>query len=162
MDEFRKPLTVVVDSREKKALVFPKSVMVYDSLCGRPRRLLVSTVREKMEAGDYMLRGYEDVVRVERKGSYREVEGNMLTRDIERQVRAFKKLEGASVFKGLFLETRGTDEAMSLMLQLVKQFGVDVLWMPTGRSAGVKMEAGAMVLQYMVSCVLTHIKKGQS
>jgi len=80
--------TVIVDSREKRPLLFPSHLIVLDPTV-RPSPSAVKTIRlatrvEKLgpehpevNRGDYYLEGYPDRVIIERKGSIDEIAMNM-------------------------------------------------------------------------------------
>jgi len=95
-------VTVLVDSREQKPLLFPK-IMVAG---GRGRQIVTETV--KLGAGDYMLKSYlhdGPCVIVERKASISEIFNNMLDpKDSRRQKRAFDKLVTACDYPILIIE----------------------------------------------------------
>jgi len=94
-------VTVLVDSREQKPLLFPKIMVVG----GRGRQIITETV--KLAAGDYMLdtRGLVRGVIVERKASISEIFNNMLDpKDRGRQKRAFDKLVTACDYPILLVE----------------------------------------------------------
>lgn len=79
-------LTVIVDTREQRPLMFPKVVVIG----GKGR--LVKVVSRKLDAGDYALAGAEDVCVVERKGSISEICKNMSCFDSARQNSSFERL----------------------------------------------------------------------
>lgn len=75
--------TILVDSREKHPLLFPKHMTMLDP--NRPvtlKRTVTVTLHPvtcALKTGDYLLQGYEDCTIVERKGSVREIAHNCLS-----------------------------------------------------------------------------------
>lgn len=96
-------LTVVVDSREKNPLLFSNSFEWTDQRM-KSRIVQVKTEVETVDAGDYYLRGYEDVVRIERKGSIAEVQQNLFGGDRGRAMRAFKKFQDSCEYPYLLID----------------------------------------------------------
>lgn len=78
-----KPLIICVDSREKKPLTLPSELMVDTGLV-RPSLVQVRSVVSRMETADYAIQGLERLALIERKGSLREIAGNVLTKDVKR------------------------------------------------------------------------------
>lgn len=159
--------TIMVDSREKIPLRFPKSLELFDVKIGKVRRVLLETRVDRLDAGDYTLKGFEGQVVVERKGSLREIYTNLLTGDAGRQVRAFDKLRQVEA-RALFLEMPPTDVvakpsqevpspggAFSLLMQMCRHFGMDVLWAPSLKSSQSKIISGTLVAHYLIGTVMS-------
>lgn len=99
-------LTVIIDSREKKGyeLPFPTNMQVHLRRSKLPTLVRVNTTVETLDAGDYTLKGFRDVVLVETKRSAREVADNLLTKDYRRASAAFERFKAASKYPLLVCE----------------------------------------------------------
>lgn len=97
-------IRIVVDSREQRPLLFPDSIDFYPFRDRHPHRVLVSTAKAKLDAGDYLLEGYEALAVVERKGSMSELYGNLFSSDFQRANDAFKRLSDACIYPYLLLD----------------------------------------------------------
>ena len=64
-----------------------------------------------METGDYALKGFEHVCLIERKGSVREINGNLRGRDRARFDRAITRLAESCLYPYVLLEFRPQDFA---------------------------------------------------
>jgi hypothetical protein len=87
-------VTVLIDSREKKPLLFPSWI---DFRCDRTLKvqpIQVKTKRVVMPAGDYTLEGYDHLAILETKRSLRELHNNVCS-DWKREVKALKRLSEA-------------------------------------------------------------------
>jgi len=87
-------LTAVTDSREHEGyrLPFPDFIKVHLRRSKTPTLIKIAREVDTMPAGDYTLKGFENVVLVETKRSAREVRENLLTPDFRRSSRAFDNL----------------------------------------------------------------------
>jgi len=94
-----KTLTVLVDTREQRPLMFPATL----SLFGRPTAL--QSKRRKLATGDYALVGAEQIALIERKAGVRELQKNLLTRDKRRTRRALDRLAAEAKYPILLLES---------------------------------------------------------
>lgn len=160
-------IPVLVDSREQNPLLFPPYLRWYDGMVAHNTKVVVST--QQLEAGDYAVWGFEDVVAVERKGSLDELAKNLLTADYSRQVRAFKKLQGAT-FRYLLVELTPKQAATpgysprdpclirSRLYDQLAAFGLSLLWVPPTKSVHERTTVGAHVLQLMWSHIWNDLK----
>lgn len=96
-------ITVIQDTREKRPLLFPKTVSLY----GRLHQVIV--LKRRMDAGDYCLLGLAGVCLIERKGSLNEIRQNFLTVDKHRMKRALDRLCAATGHPVLLLEASPAD-----------------------------------------------------
>jgi len=99
-----KRITVLVDSREQTPLLFPENMLWWPARASRPEHIRVVTKTTKMDTADYALDGYEHITLVERKGSMRELQGNLFTADYKRACAAFERLSEACTFPYLLLD----------------------------------------------------------
>ena len=84
-------IIVLVDSREKIKLEFPKAIHVFTEEQRNPKILPVLLESKQLNRGDYTLEGFEDVVGIERKGAVGEIVTNLMTTDRLRAMQAFRR-----------------------------------------------------------------------
>lgn len=143
----KKEWTIVQDTREKKPLRFPANLRVLDDHTAPHRVRMVTvrlhTVKEKLDTGDYLLRGFESTTIIERKGSLREVANNCLSRaDRPRFVECLTRLRDSCKHPVIMLEgtplsmarvQRGVQEpdaAVDALLRLVREYRIELLLLP--------------------------------
>lgn len=102
-----KKVTVLVDSREKLPLIFPENVRVAARRDRTPQLIRVTTQSERLETGDYTLRGTASRVIVERKGSFGELSQNLMTKDRARAFAALTRLAAETTNPYLLLDMGG-------------------------------------------------------
>ena len=161
-------VTVIVDTREQYPVRFPANVRIADPSCsGKGRLVGVTTVRRKMDAGDYCLEGWEECCAIERKGSPLELYKNLFDRkDKLRCGRAFTRLVTQVDHPYLMLESGPKDILtghlpydvdpellLSKVTQLVASYGLGLLWMPWKRASG-KSDMGIALVHLMLSHVI--------
>lgn len=156
-------IVVEIDNREKYPLVFPKTVSVRDKKTGKQFRVQVNTEMVKLDAGDYRIKGFENLVGVERKASVRELHNNFLTNDSDRQSRAFKKFEDAYEVCVLLLEcmpsefcvctpaVREPERVLDVFLNYVRESGYELLVLPKVKSIRQRQSVGLFLLHYMIN-----------
>ena len=143
----KKEWTIIQDTREKKPLKFPANLKVLDDNFPPCKQRMVTvrlhTVEEKLEAGDYLLRGHEGDTIIERKGSLREIAKNCLNeKDRVRFIKALVKLKDACTNPVLMLE--GTPLLMErpcqnvpnpacatdALMRLMKEYKIEFILLP--------------------------------
>ena len=77
--------TVLFDTREQHPIVFPSSEFCEGSFA------------TKLDTGDYTIRGYEDVVTIERKGNVSELAKNLCEARFERELERLNKFRFAYI-----------------------------------------------------------------
>ena len=81
----KREYVILQDTREKKPLLFPETILMLDETkppwFRRTVRVRLRVEKFPLKTGDYCLLGHESVGLVERKGSLREVAGYCLTKD---------------------------------------------------------------------------------
>lgn len=144
--------TLIIDSREKKPLIFPANIRVLSPSSpphqAKTNLVRVHTKKEKLETGDYLLRGYDTVTMIERKGSLREVATNCLNRnDRKRFIKCLVRMKDACsepilLLEGTPLETlrksRHVPEpgaAVDALMRLLTEYEINLLLLPTSSSA---------------------------
>jgi ERCC4-type nuclease len=164
--------TVLVDTREKKPLLFPHSMRVLspDHLPRKrvPVRVELTTRRARLETGDYAMQGYPNSVLVERKSGLREVAGNCLTGDRRRFVECLERLRAACTGPVLLLEgspsslltaPAGKGEpdpvlGFDSLLRLLVEYHVQLVMLPTS-SLAQRKAAGEVVARLMLAGALS-------
>jgi ERCC4-type nuclease len=139
--------TIIQDTREKKPLKFPANLKVLNDNFPPPKQRMVTvrlhTLQEKLEAGDYLLQGYEGNTIIERKGSLREIAKNCLNeKDRTRFVKALKKLSEACEHPILMLEgtplqmerpskhVPNPGVAIDALMRLIREYNVELMLLP--------------------------------
>jgi ERCC4-type nuclease len=166
-------VTVLVDSREQRPLLFPDTLVLWSvSGAGRkpkPKVLQVKTESIKLDAGDYAIRsyvlaGWETLAGVERKLNLDELADNTLTDDRPRFLRAFRRLAQSYDTPYLFIEewpdpwwtdpdmNTGVAQAVDSILQLTIEYKVRLIWggRPL-RSVIARRRAGELILRILLA-----------
>jgi ERCC4-type nuclease len=176
-------VTVLVDSREQRPLLFPDTLALWSvGGAGRPPKAKVLTVHKetvKLDAGDiairegfdtsgYALAGWETLAGVERKvGIVPEIAKNVLDpKDRPRFLRAFHRLADQYEHPYLFIEqwpepwwmnsseNIEVTQAMDSILSLAAKYHVGLLW--GGRplkSVISRRRAGELILRVLLAHV---------
>jgi hypothetical protein len=99
-----KRLTVLVDSREKDPIFFPRIIPFYPER--HSSRILIHLLTEEvaLDAGDYCLKGYESLCGIERKKNLGEIATNLLSRDRRRAIAALDRFAKQYVYRYLLVE----------------------------------------------------------
>lgn len=172
-----KKITVLVDSREKKEILFPKSIGWRKDQSRRTHEIVVETRKIALLAGDYCLEFPQGVIWdrqccFEKKGSARELFNNFFTTDKARCTRAFLKMlkirpegepKGARYFLiepslweiAAYEKKLGLDRGliMDQIAQTAELFGLS-LWMAPGfQSADRRYMLGEMMIRVMLAHV---------
>ena len=143
----KKEWTIVQDTREKKPLKFPANLKVLDDSAPPHKQRIVTvrlhTVQDKLEAGDYLLRGHEGKTIIERKGSLREIAKNCLNeKDRIRFIKAITKLKEACdqpivMLEGTPLEMERPCKnvphpaaAIDAFMRLMKEYKIELILLP--------------------------------
>jgi hypothetical protein len=155
-------LTILQDSREQTPLVFPDHIKVHLRRSKTPTLIKITTEVDTLPAGDYTIKGFDNVVLVETKRSARELRDNLLTADYQRASHAFERLQSA---KHPFLVCEfGQSELLSeadfggqavadALAFIVAEHGLS-LWFAGPRSGAlVRRRTAECVLRLMIACV---------
>ena len=143
----KKEWTIVQDTREKKPLKFPANLKVLDDNHPPHKQRMVTvrlhTVQDKLEAGDYLLRGHEGKTIIERKGSLREIAKNCLNeKDRVRFIKALTKLRDACdhpivMLEGTPLEmekpcknVHSPAAAVDAFMRLMREYKIELILLP--------------------------------
>lgn len=174
------PFTILIDDREKQALVFPRFLVVSGSLFSSthkggwppPRTIELRTHRTRLETGDYVMvapdlppqEACRGVV-VERKKNMQEIASNLHTSDRRRFLRTLDRLAAARspyIFVeqpiGMFLRRRrGFPDPHALLSDLLSetiQRRIPVLFLGSG-SVRSRLAIGSWLASLLVA---GHIK----
>lgn len=155
-------LVVLVDKAEKRPLPFPPE---YFWTFGRGARMTRRTFKVKTESmhlpyGDYLLKGFETVAGVERKGSVSELAMNHLTKDRGRYERALGKLIKGVRYPYLLLEmpagsfmtdpyVADTNEVMNNVAMTTAWKGLRVMAWHVGNTTAARMNVGLQVVRWL-------------
>lgn len=154
--------TVVVDSREKKPLPFPKHLVVGREGGKGTTTLCVETITDRLVTGDYVLRGHEAGTIVERKGSLMEVVKNVRGRDRTRFLAALDRVAEEAARPVLFLEGTPSDLAraehrdptlrggLDELMRVCAQRNVHFLLLPA-RTPGNRRSAAEFILRMLIA-----------
>lgn len=155
------PIVVQVDTREKRPLLFPKTVKLW--FREKPKILTVETEKTKLDAGDYRLKDFPNLCVVERKGSIRELYKNFFnTTDSRRQASAFGRLSKDSRYPYLLVQA-ATSELLSqskhvpepehLLQRLtatLANYGLHMLVVPRTNTSASRRITGTVALHLML------------
>jgi ERCC4-type nuclease len=163
--------TIIQDTREKKPLKFPANLKVLDNNFPAHKQRMVTirlhTVREKLEAGDYLLQGYEGNTIIERKGCLREIAKNCLNeKDRVRFIKALEKLKKACKHPILMLE--GTPlqmekpcknvphpaAAVDGLMRLIREYDIELILLP-GKTHSHRRACANWVARLLIAGAIT-------
>lgn len=169
-------LTVLVDRNEKRPLPFP-ALMPWTFGTGRHKvertfHLDIDNT-QYLPAGDYMLKGYEHICRVERKGAISELMQNLFTRDRARQERSLKKLIDSCRVPYLLLDmhprecmvdpyVKNPAEVMAEVYRLCAWRGLRLLWLSVGNDVNARRNVGLQVANILWAHAWEYLVKEQT
>ena len=168
----KKKWVIIQDSREKKPLKFPANLMVLDDNFPASKQRMVTvrlhTVVEKMDAGDYLLQGYEGNTIIERKGSLREIAKNCLNeKDRIRFIKSLKKLQNACTHPVLMLEGTPLEMerpcqnvpnpacAIDALMRLMREYKIEMILLP-GKTYSHRRACANWVARLLITGALTN------
>lgn len=164
-------ITVVVDSREKISIEFPKAIVFYTNSEPSKKYIIQIECRKRnLDFGDYTLLGYENIVAIERKGSVDEIVNNMLTTDRRRAITAFRRLASNVAFPILILDFNinaffsGTrlDEytrAYQELNRVVTSCGIEVWYTGVNNASVNRVKLGTALIYRLLACIEEHEKR---
>lgn len=161
--------TVLCDTREKRALPLPSTLVVKDwghfYPGERTTTVRIQTEEVALTTGDYCLKGHESTCLIERKGSLRELEKNLMdSQDRERFFNQLRRLRASTRNPVLFVEgdplswhQKRTDKInphllRDCLLGSCLQFGVQLVLLPCN-SVGARRAAAEWLISTLIACV---------
>tara|TARA_R110002110_G_scaffold70466_1_gene189038 strand:+ start:199 stop:717 length:519 start_codon:yes stop_codon:yes gene_type:complete len=168
----KKEWTIIQDTREQKPLMFPANLKVLDDRYPPQKQRMITvrlhTVVEKVEAGDYLLRGYEDRTIIERKGSLREIAKNCLNeKDRIRFIKSLIKLKNASDRPIVMLEGTPLEmekpcpnvphpaAAIDGLMRLLKEHSIELILLP-GKTYSHRRACANWVARLLITGAITN------
>ena len=115
-----KEIQIIVDTREQNPWLFEEEEK-------KPGKIKISgSISECLDAADYAIKGYEDLVRIERKMGLRELYGSLINKDgkerFEEEIRKLKVVK----FKYIAVESNLTMDILGFSLPQYKGYGPPV------------------------------------
>lgn len=167
-----KTLKVSVDSREKKPLLFPET-LVWNPVRGMDSvTMKIKIVKKTMPAGDYALEDWEHLALIERKGSIQELHQNLVTKDWVRQQKACDKLAAACAYPYILIEGHPVEMyraalspvkwgpanrapikpgyVIDRLMELTTDYGLGTIWGGTPKTASGRRILGEIVLRILL------------
>jgi hypothetical protein len=107
-------ITIIRDTREQKGWDFPAE----EKQAGKIR--IAGTIEQALDAGDYTIKGYEDLIRIERKYGFTELFGNLVPKEV--QLRFEREMERLRPIphKYIIIETSLSDDILGLSIPQMK------------------------------------------
>jgi ERCC4-type nuclease len=168
----KREYVILRDTREKKPLIFPETLVMLDDT--KPpwfRRSITVRLRVEdypLKTGDYCLLGYEKVCLVERKGSLREVAGYCITKDgCRRFTSQVERLKEEAALPYLLMEGTPIDllrptlhvekpgQAMDSFQRFLLKNEIPLILLPAATTTARKA-VGEWVARLMINGALTH------
>jgi len=155
-------ITILIDSREQRPLLFPSTVEWHRVRGRKPHTIFVKTKRVALPAGDYVLEGYDEAI-IERKGSLRELASNLLSDDHRRAKAAFLKLVEATDHPYLLLDcdlgelmtpSANVPDAkivLDCLLDLTQGMGIRLLIVGGCKAAPARRRLGEFVIRLLLA-----------
>ena len=156
-----KQITVLIDTREKIPLLFPKTIPWH--LSTRDSRYInVKTERKCLKTADYYLKNHSATCMIERKGSIAELHQNT-TVDRGRCRRALDRLAQATAHPYVLLDgTAATflrpsphvavpQRALQFFLEDCVSREIAILWLGGGSTRPARIKVGTALLQILLS-----------
>ncbi|HEC61694.1 MAG TPA: hypothetical protein ENI27_05505 [bacterium] len=158
-------ITMQIDTREQLPLLFPSTIRIpHPERMGKDLVIEIKTQRIKLPYGDYRLAEFPECCVIERKGSARELNTNLLSPiDAIRQAKAFRRLstcEHPCLFieaspNGLWTATKYIRDPQRLLASLtmvVAKYGFQLIWLPwIHKGPAGRREAGGILAHLMLA-----------
>lgn len=158
-------ITVLIDSRERHPLLFPKWITVHPDRTSEEVHVEVSTEVVVMPAGDYTLKGYDGICIAETKRSLRELYTNVCTKDWTREVKALKRLFDACKYPLLVWEMTPSELfrtsssvpdphlVFDRWMQVVAAFNLRLMITGVGCGPGPRRKLGEQIIRLMLAYI---------
>lgn len=164
-------LTVIQDTREQTPLRMPANVRLWQ---GREPVVAKVNVEEKLlVGGDYAIKGWEALARVERKGSLEELWTNLFDKtDSHRFQRSLDKMQTNSRHSALFLDFpvqydtlingEPAEEVIQRVFEISASRSLPVLWVPPGRTPKTVTNSGDVLVRWLFGTCFVAIREMQT
>lgn len=154
-------VTILVDSREKRPLFFPKSLTWYPDRGGKGHPVRIETKRKALKTGDYAIRGHENLALIERKAGPSELSNNLLGDDHKRAEAAFARLTTECVHPYLLLACTPAEmyaksihydpeRVMDALCELVNRLNIRLIWAGQTRTQRARYRLGELVTRILM------------
>lgn len=166
LDRVPSTVTILIDTRERIPLLFPAWIDFQADRSGETHHIKVNTDNVCMPAGDYTLRGHDDVCIFETKRSMSELHRNVCTIDWDRERKALQRLGDACTYKYLLWELTPSELGLKTKyvpdpavvidrwMQAIQRFGLRLMLSGTSnKGPGPRRKLGDLVVRTM----LTHL-----
>jgi hypothetical protein len=156
-------VTVLIDSREKRPLLFPSWIDLREDRTLKVHQIQVKTKRIAMPAGDYTLEGYDYLCVFETKRTLRELHNNVCTNDWERETRALKRLAEACKYPYLVWELTPSELFRKSIhvpdpqlvydrwMQAIARFNLRLMFAGGGVGPGPRRKLGEQLVRLMLA-----------
>lgn len=159
-------ITVDMDTAEKLGhrLLFPATIKWYPDRNEESGRLITLKVhRHRLDAGDYAIKGFHNVVIVEAKRSIGEITTNLLTADFRRARQAFQRLIESTEHPYLLLDMSPAEAfrtsayaenpqlAFDHLSFLMADLGLGLIWAGPCRSDATRRRLGEQIVRLMLA-----------
>jgi ERCC4-type nuclease len=153
-------IEIVRDLREKDKAIFPKTLEWKDDR-GNEKVLKIKVTDETLTTGDYVLRGYESVAMIERKGSIQEIRDNLYTADRARFRRCIARLVEECKYPYFLITVplnKLTDphygdqsygEVLDATMRWVHRHRLRLLWLPFEETNDKRRKVGELILRVL-------------
>lgn len=166
-------VTVLIDSRERRPLLFPSWITFHGDRTLEVHQIQVKTKVVRMPAGDYTLQGYDDVCIIETKRSLRELHNNVCSNEWPRVAKALKRLRDECEFpillwemtpSELFRATRYVPDPYLVFdrwMQVIARFDLRLMYGGAGVGPGPRRKLGEQMVRLMLAHALEERGEGK-
>jgi len=156
-------LTLTEDTREQLNLTYPNSLTWYEGRWKNSPAFLLKIKIEssKLEAGDICLKGRENGAVIERKGSVKELQQNLMSDDRARFLRALTKLKESCSHPYVLLDiphaemmkpsryVQRPDQVMDEFYRVMCEFEIPVIYGGNAKTEKQRLSLGTQVVRYL-------------
>lgn len=159
-------VTVLIDSREKRPLLFPSWIDFREDRTLKVHPIQIRTKVVTMPAGDYTLEGYDHITVMETKRSLRELFNNVCTKDWDRETKALKRLAECCEYPYLVWEMTPSELfrksahvpdpqlVYDRWMQAMARFNLRLMFAGGGIGPGPRRKLGEQLVRIMLAHIL--------
>ncbi len=160
-------ITVLVDDREKDAVLFPRSITWHPTRNGKGvREIQIAVQRKRLKTGDYYLEKFRKISIMEKKGSLTEIANNTIgggTRSFQSQLDRLREttrypyLLLTDSFSKMTCPSKWNTDPMRVLSHLFQECtrrNINLLWIGGAHSPKARVRLGETILRIMLSHVL--------